>query len=889
MSSPKFWSRLRKPKNNKASSSPPDRIPYDHEEEDAGLPSASMASSLSTFNSAGFYSTPPSYHVDDNSSPLSISPNTPRKEWEVNYKTYLSRAHAVDDDRSGADLSSDASTDQFIGMRVPDLAKYQTTSVVGAARSNEQMAYSLPSHAFSRPTRHRLRSDQGILYHATASKVSVKAGEVAHGGVGVGVGGVDSDDSSKSYSSNRGIRFKDAPTSLTNADEPGHGSNFFHHPFRHKKKEKMDKSSTVTESEKIKNRTKSCGSLDVAMRNGIETEIFIDGIERRTRSAKSGLFQPGVVIAPRIQQRGFIARKKKDKERQQKLAFTQYHNSHQYAADTTAPYLGDEKSVQGERRSANMERLDDDIAPESTAVSEEVGAAKTILTPVEGPEKWIEKRRYLMAPAIMAICPSQVYSLFQNEPNFSDNNFFGKIDLGSAEVAQIVSKGLLEENYKWSSGNFVLRQNYLLEYDEVQYSNSRPKGYAFLQNASIRKNEHFHDTLRLDYYQPETSTRRSILIRLACEEDREQWYASLSEAARLKIEDLYEYDATGLGEVLGRGRFATVYPGRRRRKRDDGISNGSSDDNFKVLSKGGSGILKKKPSFTSFNNMAVPLTKDDYECALKVIDKHKFWDRVRKDQERADSIVRETSVQAALLANGNIYPGFLRVKSFFETLDKVVLELELLEGTDLFRYISSKENISEVEAAHIMYDVLRCLDAMKAIGIAHRDIKPANILMANRGDESGISVKLGDFGMATFVGKDNLVRGRCGTPGYVAPEILEAMKNGGYENTVDMFSAGVLMYILLCGYEPFSYAESEKELINENRKAKVEYPDADWLSVSIEGRDLVEKMLERDPLKRIEPKKALQHPWITRRATQSKLKQDATRTESLNDFACSIS
>jgi len=377
-----------------------------------------------------------------------------------------------------------------------------------------------------------------------------------------------------------------------------------------------------------------------------------------------------------------------------------------------------------------------------------------------------------------------------------------------------------------------------------------------------------------------------ILIRLPSEEERERWYACLSDAARLKVEDLYEYDSSGLGTVLGRGRFATVYPGRRRQKRDDSASN--FEETYMVSSRGGSGILKKKPSFTSFNNLAVPLAKDDYQCALKVIDKHKFWDRVRKDQERSDSIVRETSVQAALLANGNIYPGFLRVTSFFETLDKVVLELELLEGTDLFRYISSNGNMSEVEAAHIMYDILSCLDAMKAIGIAHRDIKPANILMANH-DQSGINVKLGDFGMAAFVGQDNLLHGRCGTPGYVAPEILEAKKNSGYGNTVDMFSAGVLLYILLCGYEPFSYAESEKELINENRKAKIQYPDADWSSVSIEGRDLVEKMLERDPSKRIEPKKALQHPWITRRATQNKLKKDCAYTESLKEFACSIS
>lgn len=341
MSSPKFWSRLRKSKN-KASSSPPDRIPYDHE--DPVAPNASMVSSLSTFNSGGFYSTPPSYHVDENSSPLSMSPNTPKKEWEVYYKSYLSHVHAFDDDRSGADLSSDASTDNYIGMRVPDLARHQPAS------SKQQLAHSLPSNTFSRPTRHRLRSDQGLLYN-TSSQSIIKTDAA--------VGGLESDESSKSVGSSRGrgIRFKDVQTAggIGNADEPVHGGNFFQHAFRGKKKEKS-KSSGAVESDNIKNRTKSCGSLDVAMRNGIETEIYINS-ERRGQSMKSSIFQPGVVIAPRVQHGGFTARKKKDKERQQKLAFTQYHNSHQYATDTTAPYLGDEKSVQGTRDFTDIGKL----------------------------------------------------------------------------------------------------------------------------------------------------------------------------------------------------------------------------------------------------------------------------------------------------------------------------------------------------------------------------------------------------------------------------------------------------------------------------------------------------------------------------------------------------
>jgi hypothetical protein len=143
-------------------------------------------------------------------------------------------------------------------------------------------------------------------------------------------------------------------------------------------------------------------------------------------------------------------------------------------------------------------------------VSEEVKPPLILLTPVEGPDAWIENRRYLMAPAIMAICPIHIYSLFQGTRSESDggtNRMFEKLELGIAEAAQIVAKGLLKEEYEWSSRYFVLHQNYLLEYDTID-RNCRPRGFAFLQNASIRRFE--ADKLRFDYYQPENSSRKSV-------------------------------------------------------------------------------------------------------------------------------------------------------------------------------------------------------------------------------------------------------------------------------------------------------------------------------------------------------------------------------------------
>jgi serine/threonine protein kinase len=104
-----------------------------------------------------------------------------------------------------------------------------------------------------------------------------------------------------------------------------------------------------------------------------------------------------------------------------------------------------------------------------------------------------------------------------------------------------------------------------------------------------------------------------------------------------------------------------------------------------------------------------------------------------------------------------------------------------------------------------------------------------------------------------------------GTPGYVAPEILTGGSRVGYGNRVDIFSAGVTLYVMLCGYEPF-YGETEKELIESNKAANIDFSESEWKSVSKEARDLVLKMTASDPRDRLSAKEALEHPWIKRLA-----------------------
>jgi len=363
----------------------------------------------------------------------------------------------------------------------------------------------------------------------------------------------------------------------------------------------------------------------------------------------------------------------------------------------------------------------------------------------------------------------------------------------------------------------------------------------------------------------------------------------LTEAASLKIEDLYDYDGSDEGLEFGRGRYATVRPAKRK------ISMNNVRKQSEAECEGGRATDAEnddgaEPSLAKGSNDLSSSTHKKCDCALKIINKNEFWSRVVRDRERADTLVRETAVQASLTVQMGHLPTFLRSRNFFETIDHVVLELEILQGIDLFQHVSSKGILEEDEAAHIMRDILICIDAMGRIGVAHRDIKPANVLMCHTKDDNGIAVKIGDFGMATFAGHGDLLRGRCGTPGYVAPEILRSPVSNGYKNNVDIFSAGVTLYVLLCGYEPF-YGECDTELIASNRKASVEYPDEDWRRISIEGRDLVERMLHHDPEKRITASEALKHPWITRRApvpSKTRTEEQATSNMETLESACVV-
>jgi Protein kinase domain len=402
-----------------------------------------------------------------------------------------------------------------------------------------------------------------------------------------------------------------------------------------------------------------------------------------------------------------------------------------------------------------------------------------VLKPIQSVDVWQPNRRYLIAPAALAACPLHVLPTLSPGPsktavqvhnqNLQKGQFcspFGTVVLGRCWMASTPRTLALPSGGRsavptppaglttaWSEGVLVLKQNYLLEYGPEEYHpRASPRGYAHLQFATCKdqdddKDEFRHHVIRLEFYGSPCakSDPRTLHIQLHDASERKAWKWGLNRAAQLTIQDLYHYhpnDATG-SSVLGKGSYSTVYAACRQGEQLDGQD--------------------------AADSASVPR----HTCALKIFDKSLYWKMVVKGRERADTLVRETSVQATMTAKCGRISSFVRIRGFFETSDHVVLELEMLdEGTDLFKYISARGVLKEARAAEILHDMLVALQAMNRIGLAHRDVKPANVLMipggASKANASSTpSCKIADFGMSTFVGVDGQLRGRCGTPGFV--------------------------------------------------------------------------------------------------------------------------
>jgi len=229
--------------------------------------------------------------------------------------------------------------------------------------------------------------------------------------------------------------------------------------------------------------------------------------------------------------------------------------------------------------------------------------------------------------------------------------------------------------------------------------------------------------------------------------------------------------------------------------------------------------------------------------AVKIIQKSKVEQNVRLATEM--EILKQVQ-----------HPNIISLKEIVDTKTCLYIITELVTGGELFDKIVELGQYSEKDASVLVYKMVSAIQYLHSINIVHRDLKPENLLLKDA--QSVSEVKLADFGLSKIVGTKVMMQTACGTPGYVAPEVLTAQ---GYDKEVDMWSIGVITYILLCGFPPF-YNENLPELFEQILKAAYEFPEEYWKDISEDGKDFIRKLLVVDPSKRMTGERALLHPWL---------------------------
>jgi len=306
--------------------------------------------------------------------------------------------------------------------------------------------------------------------------------------------------------------------------------------------------------------------------------------------------------------------------------------------------------------------------------------------------------------------------------------------------------------------------------------------------------------------------RIKVLYPIA-EQGNTQGTTQINENQTLVLENPKFSDLYTMGRELGRGGFSVVYEGIRK--------------------------------------------QDNVKFAVKVIAKN-------QSEDELSLLRREIDIMKKLK-----HEHIISLSNFFEDQETIYLILELASGGELFDQIISRGSYSERDAANIIRQILDATCYMHEKGIAHRDLKPENLLVT--GEQNDL-IKISDFGLSKDFGKENL-KTSCGTPDYVAPEVL---RGTSYDHSVDIWSIGVITYILLCGFPPF-YGNTEQQIFNKILRAEYDFPSPDWDHISEEAKEFIKALLVLNPNDRPSAKECIESPWITNKSPSGTL----TRLDSL--------
>ncbi|XP_071961546.1 calcium/calmodulin-dependent protein kinase type 1D-like [Antedon mediterranea] len=230
--------------------------------------------------------------------------------------------------------------------------------------------------------------------------------------------------------------------------------------------------------------------------------------------------------------------------------------------------------------------------------------------------------------------------------------------------------------------------------------------------------------------------------------------------------------------------------------------------------------------------------------AVKCIDKKGI-------KGKEDALLNEVEILKKIT-----HPHIVQLKELFESKSSVYLVIQLVTGGELFDRIIERGSYTEKDASFAIHQILEAIKFVHDLGIVHRDLKPENLLYYSPDEDAKIMIS--DFGLSKMEESGDMSTA-CGTPGYVAPEVLMQKP---YGKAIDIWSIGVISYILLCGYPPF-YDDDDSKLFDQILKGEYEFDSPYWDDISESAKDFIRNLMQVDPDKRYTCDQCINHPWIS--------------------------
>ena len=420
-------------------------------------------------------------------------------------------------------------------------------------------------------------------------------------------------------------------------------------------------------------------------------------------------------------------------------------------------------------------------------------------------------------------------NLMDKTPEISKNSFtFGKgktnVEDGAEKNDDDFDLDLQEENYvqyegyvyKYSQTHKTMKKTYfrLIGKDLYFYKKKEDKTHRGMHNLSgvfIKKGDDF-----------EVGGKKYLTITILYQEEKSYyfdnhedfkiWFDKLNTA----IENKSLFDKYEVKQKIGRGKFGLVKEGIHKESKQ--------------------------------------------KVAIKIMSK--------KNMDKSDMELAKVEIDILKISQ---HPNIIKLYDVFENEQYIYIIMEYCSGGDLLTYFENHNyELPESKVCEIIHKLSMAVYYIHSYGIVHRDLKPENILMTDSKDTADI--RLLDFGLSKIIGNDEKCTEPYGTLSFVAPEVLQGKP---YDKSVDLWSIGIITFLLLCGYMPFDDEHSEKEIARQTIQDPVPYENKIWSKLSREAKTFVDGLLQKKPEKRYTIKEVLEHPWIKKMDKVPEQRKDA--------------